>query len=121
MLFRSGFFGKVYLFAAGISAGEIVIVIIAGLNSAVSAWYYLKIAGLPWLTDATSTTENLETTPYLGRRVAVVLSAAGVVALIFSASPIMTASHEAMGGLGSEVKAVESASEIGRASCRERV
>jgi len=107
-----GFFGKVYLFAAGISAGEIVIVIIAGLNSAVSAWYYLKIAGLPWLTEATTTTEKLETTPYLGRRVAVIMSALGIIVLIFAASPIMTASHNAMGPLDGQVEQVERLDEL---------
>jgi len=90
-----GFFGKVYLFAAGISAGEIAIVIIAGLNSAVSAWYYLKLAGLPWLGKETSTTGALKATRFTGLRIAAMLSACGVMVLIVAASPIMMASHRA--------------------------
>ncbi len=90
-----GFFGKLYLFEAGISAGEIGIVIVAGLNSAISAWYYLKIAGLPWLAKPTSTTSQFETSPFVGRRIAAVLSGCGVIVLIILASPIITASHRA--------------------------
>ncbi len=38
-----GFVGKLYLFIAGVNAGQIALVVIAGLNSAISAWYYLSI------------------------------------------------------------------------------
>ncbi len=91
-----GFFGKIYLFQAGISAGEIVLVVIAGLNSAISAWYYLRLAGLPWLANPTSDTAQLELSPYLGRRFAALLSAAGVIGLLFVASPLMHATNRAI-------------------------
>lgn len=90
-----GFLGKLYLFSAGIAAGEIILVVIAGLNSAISAWYYLKIAGLPWLGQPTAITQRLVQTPYRGRNVAAALSAVGVIILIFAASPIMSASFNA--------------------------
>ncbi|UCD73798.1 MAG: NADH-quinone oxidoreductase subunit N [Phycisphaerales bacterium] len=38
-----GFVGKLYLFVAGVQAGQIALVVIAGLNSAISAWYYLGL------------------------------------------------------------------------------
>src|SRR5262245_54358978 len=38
-----GFFGKLYLFIAGVEADQIVLVVIAGLNSAISAVYYLGL------------------------------------------------------------------------------
>ena len=44
-----GFIGKLYLFVAGVDAGQIALVVIAAINSAISAWYYLRIAGLPVL------------------------------------------------------------------------
>ncbi len=90
-----GFFGKMYLFSSGIAAGEIVLVVIAGLNSAVSAWYYLKLAGLPWLVKPTTRSERMVHTPYIGRRVAAALSAIGVIVLIFAASSLMEASNRA--------------------------
>lgn len=90
-----GFFGKIYLFSAGIAAGEIVLVIIAGLNSAVSAWYYLKLAGIPWLTDPTRESETILPTPFVGRRITAVLCGVAVIVLVFAASPLMTAGHAA--------------------------
>lgn len=39
----AGFFGKFYLFSAGVHANLIWLVVIAVLNSAVSAFYYLRI------------------------------------------------------------------------------
>jgi len=90
-----GFFGKLYLFSAGIAAGEIPLVIIAGLNSAIAAWYYLQIAGLPWLAKPASGSERISVSPFTGRRVAATLSAVGVFFLLFFASSLMRASHTA--------------------------
>ncbi|MEO0511283.1 MAG: NADH-quinone oxidoreductase subunit N [Planctomycetota bacterium] len=42
----AGFFGKVPLFSAGIAAGEIVLVVILGLNSAMAAFYYLRVVNI---------------------------------------------------------------------------
>jgi NADH:ubiquinone oxidoreductase subunit 2 (subunit N) len=44
-----GFWGKLFLFAAGIAAGQISLVIVAAVSSAISAWYYLKLIGLSLL------------------------------------------------------------------------
>ncbi|MDP7008986.1 MAG: NADH-quinone oxidoreductase subunit N [Phycisphaerales bacterium] len=41
-----GFWGKLLLFAAGIAAGQLSLIIVAAVSSAVSAWYYLRIIGL---------------------------------------------------------------------------
>lgn len=38
-----GFMAKLPLFTAGISAGEIALVVVLGLNSAIAAFYYLRI------------------------------------------------------------------------------
>ncbi|MGQ0627675.1 MAG: NADH-quinone oxidoreductase subunit N [Phycisphaerales bacterium] len=78
-----GFFSKLPLFTSAISAGEITLVVILGLNSAVAAFYYLRLAGTPWL-------ETLELTPghtpprlapFFARTIAGVCSAVGVVLL----------------------------------------
>jgi len=39
-----GFVGKAVLFISAISAGEILLVIVMGVNSAIAAYYYLRIA-----------------------------------------------------------------------------
>ncbi|MBC8523719.1 NADH-quinone oxidoreductase subunit N [PVC group bacterium] len=49
-----GFWGKLLLFAAGIAAGQISLIIVAAISSAISAWYYLKIIGLALLSAPNS-------------------------------------------------------------------
>lgn len=39
-----GFMGKLPIFSTGLAAGEIVLVVILGLNSAIAAYYYIRIA-----------------------------------------------------------------------------
>ncbi len=39
----AGFFGKLYLFSAGVNAGLVTLVVIAVLNSVISVYYYLRI------------------------------------------------------------------------------
>jgi len=83
-----GFVGKFYLFAAGVESGQIVLVVIACLNSAISAWYYLKLAGLPILAQPTPASEEVAHGPNAWPRVAAVVGAIGVVSLGFLADRI---------------------------------
>ncbi|HJN71966.1 MAG TPA: NADH-quinone oxidoreductase subunit N [Phycisphaerales bacterium] len=46
-----GFWGKLLLFAAGIAAGQISLIIVAAVSSAISAWYYLRLIGLSLLSN----------------------------------------------------------------------
>jgi NADH-quinone oxidoreductase subunit N len=46
-----GFWGKLLLFAAGIAAGQLSLIIVAAVSSAISAWYYLKLIGLAVLSS----------------------------------------------------------------------
>ena len=46
-----GFMAKLPLFTAGISAGEIALVVILGLNSAIAAFYYLRIVKAAMIDD----------------------------------------------------------------------
>ncbi len=90
-----GFIAKLFLFVAAIEAGLIKLVIIAGLNSAISAWYYLKLIGLPVLSAPTAASESVERTPTAWPRVAAILTAAGVIILPFFTGPIVKASEDA--------------------------
>lgn len=74
-----GFFGKLPLFTAGIASGQISLVVILGVNSAVAAFYYLRLAFTPLLERAEG--EPVVAAPFLARRAGAVLSAVGVLAL----------------------------------------
>ena len=47
----AGFMGKFYVFASGIRSGLIPLVIIAVLNSAVAAYYYLKVVYVMYMVE----------------------------------------------------------------------
>ncbi|USN99194.1 MAG: NADH-quinone oxidoreductase subunit N [Phycisphaeraceae bacterium] len=91
-----GFFGKVGLFTSAISAGEIPLVIVLGLNSAIAAFYYLRIARAAYLEPAD---EHVETRagPIPQRVFAAVLSASAVVLLLTVAQMLMERSVTASG------------------------
>jgi NADH-quinone oxidoreductase subunit N len=76
-----GFLGKVPLFTAGIAAGEIPLVIILGVNSAIAAYYYLRLAAYPLLEKPDGAAATAQPTPFPTRRLAGLLSAAGVIVL----------------------------------------
>ena len=44
-----GFVAKVWLFLAAVQSGHIALVVIAAINSAAGAWYYLRMMGMPLL------------------------------------------------------------------------
>jgi len=54
-----GFWGKLMLFAAGIAAGQLILVLIAAVSSAISAWYYLRLIGLALLSPSTPRSESV--------------------------------------------------------------
>lgn len=85
-----GFFGKLPLFTSGIAAGEIVLVVILGLNSAIAAAYYLRLIKGPLLDEPVPAPNRPELTdsPFTSRRVAGVASAVAVVLLAVIAGPV---------------------------------
>jgi NADH-quinone oxidoreductase subunit N len=84
-----GFFGKLPLFSAGIAANHFVLVIILGINSAIAAYYYLRLAAFPLLEQPEKDgAPTLSASPYPTRRVAGVLSAVGVIVLAFYGSSL---------------------------------
>lgn len=80
-----GFMAKLPLFTAGISAGEIALVVILGLNSAIAAFYYLRIVKAAMIDDPKGEAGSDEAAmhhPAYGLRFATgVCSAVGVIAL----------------------------------------
>ncbi len=47
----AGFMGKLWLFGAAVDAGEIWLVVIAVMNSAISAYYYLRVVVFMWINE----------------------------------------------------------------------
>ena len=73
-----GFFGKFYLIAAAWSAGKGILVCIMVANSAIAAYYYLRMFGVCYLQDPAPKTESAAAP---ARSWAAVASALAVVAL----------------------------------------
>lgn len=90
-----GFFGKLYLFIAAVQAGQIELVVIAGLNSAISAWYYLRLIALPIMSKPSAQAETIVPNPFKWPRVAGIVTAAAVVVLPVFLAPLFSASREA--------------------------
>lgn len=90
-----GFFGKLPLFTAGISANEIPLVIILGLNSAIGAYYYLRLAFTPMLEKPDAGAEPIEFAPFFSRRLGAMLSAGGVIILAIFGSPLINEATKA--------------------------
>lgn len=76
-----GFWGKLFLFQSAISAGEIALVVIMGLNSAIAAYYYLKLAFGCFFESSPDEGKSLSVTPFGGRVVAAGASAFAVLVL----------------------------------------
>jgi len=94
-----GFWGKLYLFIAGIQAGQIALVVIAGLNSAISAWYYLRLVALPVLAKPSAQSETITPGPSAWPRVAGLITAVAVVVVPAFCQPLFKATAEATGTL----------------------
>ncbi len=84
-----GFFGKLPLFTAGIRAGELPLVVILGLNSAIAAYYYLRMAFAPFLEIPDASAEPVIASPFRVRQLAAVVSAGGVVLLAILGNSLM--------------------------------
>lgn len=91
-----GFFGKIPLFTSGIEAGHIGLVIVLAINSAIAAFYYLRLISAPLLADRDDTTRDpIIPTPIASRRVAGLLSAGGVIVLLVFLSPLGSSATKA--------------------------
>jgi len=84
-----GFFGKVGLFTSAISAGEIPLVIILGVNSAIAAFYYLRIVRAAYLEAPDEDAPETRPTGIQPRVAAAMISAGAVVALLAVTQPLI--------------------------------
>ena len=91
-----GFFGKLPLFTAAIRAGEIPLVLVLGVNSAIAACYYLKLAFAP-LTEAADDADGdpILAAPFRTRAAAAVISCLCVVGLALGGNVLMQGARTA--------------------------
>jgi NADH-quinone oxidoreductase subunit N len=79
-----GFWGKLLLFAAGIASGQLILVLVAAISSAISAWYYLRLIGLSVLSSTTSRSESVSVAlrwPLIAAILSAIIAVGGPLAL----------------------------------------
>ncbi len=88
-----GFFAKLPLFTSLWYAGQGTLLVILAVNSAIAAFYYLRLAGVAWLEAAPSPgpIDGVRVAPFAFRVIAGVLSAAGVI--VFAVVPLTGAAR----------------------------
>ena len=90
-----GFWGKLMLFAAGIAAEQLILVLIAVVASAISAWYYLRLIGLSLLSSTTPQSESVKATlrwPLIAAVISAIIAIGGPLVL----SSIVTEAQQAV-------------------------
>jgi len=105
-----GFWGKLLLFIAGVASGHVVLVIIAGVNSAISAWYYLRLVALPLTSDATGRSRGVECASESGPKIAALLGCLAVVVLPLGFAGLTDMADEAVGTVKNSSTEVAAAS-----------
>ncbi len=77
----AGFMAKLFIFSSAVTEGLIWLVIVAVINTVISAYYYFRVIKIMWSSDDSS--ENLEVAP-ISRAVSLVTSAG---LLVFGIAP----------------------------------
>jgi NADH-quinone oxidoreductase subunit N len=88
-----GFLGKFYIFSAALNAGLVWLVIIAAINSVISAYYYIRVIVAMYMQDGGVAIEPLSHRP--GVLISVALSAIVTVLIGLFPQPYMTAATSA--------------------------
>lgn len=83
-----GFFGKFYIFRAALQSNLVWLAVLGLLNSAVAAFYYLRLLVVMYMHEPAETCETEMLTP--GLRAALFLSAAGTLLLGIVPGPVLT-------------------------------
>jgi NADH-quinone oxidoreductase subunit N len=84
----AGFFGKFYIFKAALNSNLVWLTVLGLLNSAVAAYYYLRILVVMYMHEPSEAAGNVEPLT-AGFRAAMLLSAAGTLILGFFPSVVL--------------------------------
>ncbi len=101
-----GFFGKVPLFTSLAAAGEYPLLIVLAINSAIAAYYYLRLVAVPFLESPDSRAEQLRPSPFRSRGFAGFVSAVAVIGLTLVADQILFQSNYAANYRGKMIQHV---------------
>ena len=114
-----GFFGKLALFGAAIENSQMALVVIAAVNTAISAYYYLQLVGVPMLGQPNARTQAVQLVPDPWPRRAALFCAASILILPFVAERIYSAAS-ASGKAPTSAKGEASASAVAEARASAR-
>lgn len=90
----AGFLAKFYLFNAGVHHGLAWLVVIAVINTAISAYYYFRVIKVTWF-GAPASAEGVPSSWTL--RLALAIACVGVLILFFLPSPLLNLAQTAAG------------------------
>lgn len=93
-----GFWGKFDVVVAGITAGETVLVVILMVTSAMSAYYYLQLAGIPVVHKPDARTEGIAPSPNPWPRIAAMVFGVGILLVPIGARELMAAAERSTDG-----------------------
>ena len=94
----AGFVGKLYLFAAAVQSGYYWLVIIAVVNSAISLFYYMRVAVAMYMREVPAA--GIATSPSFALNVALLLAAFGTLLLGIFPGPILELARASAGIVG---------------------
>ena len=83
-----GFWGKLMVFIAGVESGHVVLVCVAAVNSAISSWYYLHLAGVPVVRMSTPRSESVTNGPRMAPRLVAVICGVGLLVVPVFTTPL---------------------------------
>ena len=93
-----GFWGKFDVVVAGITAGEMPLVVVLIATSAMSAYYYLQLAGIPVVQKPDARTEGITTSANPWPRIAAMVFGIGILLVPFGARRLMEAAEASTSG-----------------------
>jgi NADH-quinone oxidoreductase subunit N len=92
-----GFVGKLYLFGAAVRSGHVWLAVIGVLNSAVAAYYYLRVIVYMYMRETDG--EGAVLAPSFAGGLALVIAAAGIVLLGVIPAPFVDLAQAAVSPL----------------------
>ena len=88
-----GFWGKFEIVIAGIAAGEIPLIVVLLITSAISSYYYLHLAAIPLTRKPDARSEGVVSGPRIWPRVAAIVCGIGILFVPIAASALMKAAE----------------------------
>ena len=100
-----GFFGKLAIFSAAFEVGQTQLVIIAAVNSAIGAFYYLQLVAVPMLGQPNARTDSVQLVPSAWPRLAAIVCGVGVLVMPAALQYLVSAAASSTGGAGATAAA----------------